>query len=50
MAAGGHGEYRRGGGSCEAAGLGLDHGAEIIPDQRALLLEMGADGNQVVVG
>jgi hypothetical protein len=34
----------------EASGLGFDHGVEIVVAQGALLLEVGADGGEVVVG
>ena len=34
----------------EALGFGLDHRAEVIPTQGALLLKVGSDGFQVVIG
>jgi hypothetical protein len=34
----------------EAPGLGFDHRAEVIPTLGPLLLKVGSDGFQVVVG
>ena len=34
----------------KALGLGFDHRLEIIPPQRALLLQIGADFRQVIFG
>jgi hypothetical protein len=34
----------------KALGLGFDHGAEVVSTQGTLLLEIGSDGRQVVVG
>jgi len=34
----------------EALGLGFDHRAEVIATQGPLLLQVGSDGFQVVVG
>lgn len=34
----------------EASGLGFNHRAEVIATQSPLLLEVGSDGFQVVVG
>jgi hypothetical protein len=36
-------------GACEAAGFGFDHGAEVVPAPCALLLQMDADGLEIVV-
>jgi hypothetical protein len=34
----------------EALGLGFHHGPEVVPTQGALLLKMGSDSCQVIVG
>lgn len=39
-----------GSGAGEASGLGFDHGAKVVATQGSLLLKMGSDGFQVVVG
>ena len=39
----------RGSGACEAVGFGFDHGAEVVPASCALLLQVGADGFEIVV-
>lgn len=36
--------------ACEAAGLDLDHGAEIVPAPGALLLEVGPDLDELLIG
>lgn len=36
-------------GTCKTAGLGLDHGAEVVSPERALLLEIGADVGELVI-
>ena len=34
----------------EALGLGFDHRAKVVATQRPLLLKVGSDGFQIVVG
>ena len=40
----------RGSDAGKTLGLGFDHGAEVVSAQGTLLLEIGSDGRQVVVG
>lgn len=40
----------RGSDAGEASSLGFDHGAEVVAPKRSLLLQVGSDGFEVVVG